>query len=326
MDDRDIGKGAGPLRLGRVDYLNCLPVYDALERGEIPLAAELVYGTPAELNRLFRRGEVDIAPISSFAYAEFTLQAGGAESDRPYVLPDLSISCDGPVGSILLFSKRSLADLDAAAVSLTTSSASSVALLKILMAEKGVRPRYETAAPDLGRMLGSAEAALLIGDEALKGLERVGESSGISVYDLGQEWKTLTGERMVFAVWAVRPESVRERPGDVAAVLRSLQASRDIGLTRRDTLADRSAGAEGYPPGFIRRYFRLLRYDLDPSARRGFELFAGMAGAHGLLGGSCGGPRPGDAGGEGCSGNGRGNGPALLRIWDAEVGDACGTR
>src|SRR5258707_15811370 len=92
------------MRLGRIGYINCYPVYAGLERGVVHTPAELVTGTPAELNDLLSAGELDVSVISAVEYARHAKDL--------VLLPDLAISCDGPVRSVALFSKRVVTELD----------------------------------------------------------------------------------------------------------------------------------------------------------------------------------------------------------------------
>jgi chorismate dehydratase len=85
------------LRVGRIPYINCYPVYGGIDRGVVTLDAELVDGIPSHLNRLMARGALDISVISAVEYAR--------DAARYLLLPDLAISCDGPVRSVMLFSR-----------------------------------------------------------------------------------------------------------------------------------------------------------------------------------------------------------------------------
>ncbi len=84
---------ACPQRIGRIGYINCAPVYGAIDRGivALPPGGELVTGTPAELNDLLVAGELDVSVISAIEYARHAKDL--------VLLPDLAISCDGPVRS-----------------------------------------------------------------------------------------------------------------------------------------------------------------------------------------------------------------------------------
>src|SRR5947209_6269091 len=96
---------SGPMRIGRIGYINCYPVYGAIDRGLISPPGELVTGTPAELNDLLVAGELDVSVISAVEYARHARDL--------VLLPDLAISCDGPVRSVMLLSRRPVAQLDA---------------------------------------------------------------------------------------------------------------------------------------------------------------------------------------------------------------------
>src|SRR5438876_8666617 len=154
------------MRIGRIGYINCAPVYGAIDRGVValPPGGELVTGTPAELNDLLVAGELDVSVISAIEYARHAKDL--------VLLPELAISCDGPVRSVGLFSRRPVGQLDGRTVLLAASSRTSVALLELLCRDVWkVRPRFaQTRAegPDLGA-LGRLphDAVLVIGDAAL---------------------------------------------------------------------------------------------------------------------------------------------------------------
>ena len=146
-------------RLGRIAYLNVLPIYFAMENIFGENGFHLVRGTPAELNALMRRGEVDLGSISAMEYGR---------AFRDYLLlPDLSISATGAVGSVLLFSRVPFSRLDGRLIRVSAASASGAALVKVLMAELfEVAPRYQPGQL-AGVPLGDVTAVMAIGDEAL---------------------------------------------------------------------------------------------------------------------------------------------------------------
>jgi chorismate dehydratase len=168
-------------RLGRIAYLNVLPIYFALENILGENGFHLVRGTPSELNALMRRGEVDLGSISAMEYGR---------AFRDYLLlPDLSISATGAVGSVLLFSRVPFSRLDGRLIRVSAASASGAALVKVLMAELfEVQPRYQT-----GHLVGAPRekctAVMAIGDEALR-LSAAGTMP--FELDLGQAWQELT--------------------------------------------------------------------------------------------------------------------------------------
>lgn len=247
------------VRLGYIDYLNCLPVYYGLERGTVPLDVEVHRGTPTQLNRMFLQGELDITPISSIEY--------GRNFRECVILPGLSVSADGRVGSILLFSRRPVTGLDGATVSLTGSSATSVVLLKILIQRYyGLRVTYFTSLPDLDRMLDQADAALLIGDDALLGAQA---RPDLSITDLGHAWKEFTGQTMVYALWVMHRDFAEKHPDAVARVAGLLQASQDWGFQNRAGLVAEALRRRNLPRSVVEDYFDLIRHRLDAPERQG---------------------------------------------------------
>ena len=241
------------MRIGRIGYINCAPVYGAIDRGivDLPPKAELVTGTPAELNDLLIAGELDVSVISAVEYARHAKEL--------VLLPELAISCDGPVRSVALFSKRPVTDLGTHTILLSASSRTSVALLELLCRDVWkVKPRFAEAraeAQDLDALAALPhEAVLVIGDAALALAAR---GTYPHRYDLGTEWKQWTGLPFVFAVWAAR------RAADPVAVRRgheSLLASRAWGLAHLELLAEDAAGATGVPLAACREYLAGLDY------------------------------------------------------------------
>src|SRR2546421_421588 len=200
------------MRVGRIGYINCYPVYGAIDRGVVPLSADLVTGTPSELNELLAAAELDVSVVSAVEYAR---------NARDYVLlPDLAISCDGPVRSVALFSRRTVGQLDGRTVLLSASSRTSVALLELLCGDVWkVRPHFAEAraeASDLDALEGLPhDAVLVIGDAALLLAARHAYPYR---YDLGEAWKRWTGLPFVFAVWAARRAVDRAAADRVHAV------------------------------------------------------------------------------------------------------------
>lgn len=245
---------ARPARLGRIPWINAFPVYGAIDRGLIPVNAEVVSGTASELNDLLAAAELDVSVVSAVEYAR--------NAAAYHLLPDLAISCDGPVRSVKLFSRRPVEQLDRSTVLITASSRTSVLLLELLCRHRwSVTPRFATAraeAMDLEQLRGLPhEAVLVIGDAALL---LAAEGRYPVEIDLGAEWKQWTGLPFVFAVWAARRQSDQEAAGQVH---RSLLASREWGLAHLDQLAGDAAAATGLPLRVCRPYFDGLDYGLS---------------------------------------------------------------
>lgn len=251
-----------PLRVGRIRYINCYPVYGAIERGIVPLAGELVDGVPTQLNRLMAAGEIDVSVVSAVEYAR--------DAHQFLLLPELGITSDGPVRSVMLFSKRAAKDLGGRRVVVSRSSMTSVALLELLFEHVWkCRPEFVPGDAELGDIARFSEeehdARLVIGDAALK-LFDAANRGGLwaerypFIEDLGAAWKSWTGLPFVFAVW------VAQRRTPVHASLSahaSLIASRDWGLQHLDQLSAQAALSSGVPLATCREYFAGLDYRLS---------------------------------------------------------------
>lgn len=253
---------AAEARLGRIAYLNVLPIYFALEQIFADNGFHLVRGTPEELNARMRRGEIDLGSISAMEY--------GRGHEDYLLLPDLSISSRGPVGSVLLFSRVPFPELDGRRIKVSAASASGAALLKVLMAELfRVRPHYQRGALN-GGAGGEVAAVLAIGDEALR-LKQEGAMP--FELDLGAAWQELTGLPFVFGVWAVRRSYAAANPEATAALHRLLRRSLAWGLKALPELSQRAAAPFGMTPEQVLAYFRQLNYSLGPPEEKGLLTF-----------------------------------------------------
>lgn len=242
------------LRLGRIPWINCYPIYGAIDRGIVPIDAELISGTAADLNDLLAAGELDVSVVSAVEYAR--------NAAAYHLLPDLAITSDGPVHSVVLFSRRPVHELDGATVLRTSSSRTSVFLLELLCRHRfRVRPKFATVraeSSDLAALRGFPhEAVLVIGDAALL---LAAEGHYPYLVDLGAAWKDWTGLPFVFAVWAARREADHRA---VQGVHRALLTARAWGLEHLDTLADAAAAHTGIARGVCREYLGDLDYALS---------------------------------------------------------------
>jgi len=254
------------MRIGRIPYINCYPVYGAIDRGIVSLDAELVDGVPTDLNRRMGAGELDISVVSAVEYAR--------DSERYLLLPDLAISCDGPVRSVMLFSRRPAAELGSRSVIVSRSSMTSVALLELLFENVWhAKPRFIAGDAEVRDVVesddGDADARLVIGDAALV-LGSNHRERYQHVYDLGQMWKNWTGQPFVFAVW------VAQRTTDVKEALLAhagLIASRNWGLGHLSDLAEQAHQATGVRKEICAQYLSGLDYGLSYSHLAGLTEF-----------------------------------------------------
>jgi len=231
------------IRLGRISYVNMAPVFFGLDA-----PVEEVVGVPTELNNLLLEGGVDLAPISSIAYAR--------NADELRLLPRLCVSSEDAIDSIQLVSRTPPERVRSIAV--TPESATSVVLARVLFPDAEQVPLDE-----------EAEATLLIGDAAL----RSAFEDPAPHYDLGRLWTERTALPMVFAVWAC-PDPV---PAGVAELEDALVASVRLARTEPERLAYEAGVRYGYPAGFLARYFDKLRYSFGPRERAGLHMFFELA-------------------------------------------------
>lgn len=244
--------------LGAVNYLNVRPLVCGLENE--PRFA-LRFDPPSLCATLLRSGEIDLGMIPSIAYQSH-------ESYR--VVPDIAIASDGPVASVALFTKVPIANVRRIAAD--TSSNTSVALLRVLCAERfQIEPEIAPAPPDLAAMLSQADAALLIGDPALFADHA---ALGAEKIDLGAEWTALTGLPFVWAFWAGRQGAI-----DGGGIARLHQAKQE-GIAQSDVLADAYAAeysartGVAVDPELARRYLKdNIKYDLGLRELAGLERF-----------------------------------------------------
>jgi chorismate dehydratase len=263
-------RGEPPLRLGHITYSNCFPVHAGIVDGGMGEGLEVTEGVPGELNALLARGEIDVAPSSSIEFAR--------HAERYLIIPDLVIGSRGAVRSILFLSRVAPEGLAGKTVAMPTSSATSVVLLKILLRVRwGADARFvdfDQARDD--PFAGGADAALFIGDVALRG----GLHPEIPYrFDLGEVWWEQTGLPFAFAVWQAGAGS----ESALAGLHRTLLASRGYGVTHRAELARRWAGHFGFDAGFLESYWNGLAFDLDLSMIDGLRAFYALAAEIGEL-------------------------------------------
>ncbi|MDG4827941.1 menaquinone biosynthesis protein [Solwaraspora sp. WMMD1047] len=262
-------------RVGHIQFLNCLPIYWGLMRSGALIDVELRKDSPERLSAALVAGDLDIGPITLVEYLR--------HADELLILPDLAVGSDGPVLSVNMVATRPLADLDGARVALGSTSRTGVLLAQMLLAQRyGVRPDYFTCPPDLTQMLLEADAGVLIGDVALRARYEAPER-GLTVTDLGQQWRDWTGLPMVFAVWAVRRDFAADHPGQVKEVHEAFLRSRDLCLAELDEVAEAAARWEPFDAATLASYFRALDFSLGGRQVAGLREFARRAAAAGAV-------------------------------------------
>jgi len=255
-----------PLRVGRIADLNMYPLYHRLDATHTP---GLVFqdGHPAELNRALLAGDLDVSAMSSIEYAR------NATSLR--LLPAASISARGAVESIQVFSRVPFRAVRRVAI--TPASATSVALLRILL---GPQPVFEPLECDPRDALGRVDGVLLIGDEALGGILH---PFAPHATDLGQAWRAVTGLPMVFAVWAARADVAEQRWPELEALACVLEDGRSAFAENPGAVVAAARRRYPFPEDFIATYLMRLSYAFGPDERAGLARFLDLAAEAGLI-------------------------------------------
>ena len=254
------------VRLGAVEYLNARPLVHELNRSK---EFTVRFDVPSRCAILLHEGAIDVGLIPSIEYLR------GATDYR--IVPDLAIASRGPVASVILYTTKPIADVRS--IAMDTSSRTSVALVRVLCARAfRIQPTIRTEPPDLAAMLAHADAALIIGDNAL--FQPVGRSLPVAVepVDLGQAWTAMTGLPFVYAFWAGRPGAL------TGTQVHALQQARDGGLACPDEIARRTCPDSEARQTVAARYLRAnIKYHLGVDERAGLELFFEYAADAGVV-------------------------------------------
>jgi chorismate dehydratase len=249
------------IRIGVVDFVNSRPLVHGLDREH---GVELVTDRPGRLAQALRRGELDVALVSS-------IECFRTPALR--IVPEIGIGSEGPVKSVKLVLRRPLEEVRS--VALDAGSRSAAALAQLVFLEFLQRPamRFFETEPTLDPSQVDADAVLLIGDAALRA--NAGE---LEPLDLGWFWSDRTGMPFVYAVWACRKGKI-----DEASVVPMLLRARDRGLLERSKIAAAAARDLDLPVAGLTQYLtRNLRYQLGEREIKGLERFRDLCADRGL--------------------------------------------
>jgi len=251
----------GQARVCAVSYLNTVPLVWGLLRSpdeELRRIFHLDFALPSDCSERLASGEADIGIVPVIEMARQKLE----------YFRGAGIACHGPVRSILLISKVPFGKIRTLAAD--AGSRSSVMLARVILAEKfGVEPKLHAQPPDLAAMLGQADAALVIGDPAL----RLDPSTmPFETLDLGGEWNAMTGLPMVFAVWAGRKEFMQPR------YERAFADSCRYGIEHALEIAREEAPLRGITEELARQYLmHHIVYELGERDHEGMKLYLNSA-------------------------------------------------
>jgi len=248
--ESSLEKSLAPFRVGSVRYLNAVPLTRGLED-------EIIFATPSKLAEMLQRDELDAALVS-VTEVLFT--------NRYDVLDGIAIASLGEVKSVLLAHKKPIEE--AKEIFCDTASLTSVQLLRVLLADRGLEPELKPL-PNYN-FAELPDFALLIGDPALDFSRAAHEHQ---IWDLGAAWYERTKLPFVYAVWALR------KGVENSALRQHLREAREFGL---DTLDHIISSRTEYDLEFRKDYLGWhIHYHLGADEKRGLEKFRELLRRHG---------------------------------------------
>lgn len=238
------------VKLGHINYLNCLPVHGAILLKEVPFDGEIVEGPPSYLNKLLEKGILDVSPSSSFEIIK-----------GHKIIPNLSISSKEEVKSIILITKNDITQIKSGNFFITSHSQTSSMLLRLIFREfipiKAnffiFDPKYES----LDNIINKADGILFIGDYALKNLEYPETVR----YDLAKIWYNYTNLPFTFALWQVSKDN--NKKFEIRLLIDTLMASYDFFQKNKKIIASKFSTKMGFSESFILDYWEALSFDLN---------------------------------------------------------------
>lgn len=278
------------LRISVVEYLNTAPLVWGFTDGPLRERYAMSFAVPSQCAEALRRGEADIGIIPAIEYQRI---------DGLVMLPGMAVAAKGPVRSILVIANRPIER--ARRIALDTSSRSSVALVRLLCAGHWrTQPEFVDARPEPAAMLADADAALVIGDPALRislkmdalARKRPGEVccggdpedlpipglETLFVYDVAHQWREWTGLPCVLAIWAARRDAVTPE------LVSDFLASKAYGMARIEEIAEGASLKLDLLARALETYLRdNVDFSLDEENRAGLELYFQKCAEAGLI-------------------------------------------
>jgi chorismate dehydratase len=272
-----------------VQYLNTAPLVYGFTHGPLQGKCDLSFTIPSQCAEDLRAGRADVAIIPAIELQRI---------DSLVVLPDLAIAAKRRVRSLLIVSRKPIGEVES--IALDRSSRSTQALTRILCAERWhIAPKFFEASLETASMLENADAALLIGDPALRlaiavahyatlGADgellcnadkaRINATGTLYIYDVVQEWRRLSGLPAVLAIWAARPEIMTPE------IVADFAASKAYGVANIAEIAAAAAEEQGWAAGELLTYLREnIDFTLDAENLAGLELYYCLAAKLGLI-------------------------------------------
>lgn len=248
------------VKLGHINYLNCLPVHGAILLGKIPFDGEIIEGPPSYLNKLLDEGILDVSPSSSFEIIK-----------GHKIIPNFSISSKQEVKSIILITKNDLTMMKKGVFFITAHSQTSSMLIKLILKEFiPLKADYLVFTPENEKteeLLKKADGILYIGDYALKNFD----FPNTFKYDLAKIWYDYTKLPFTFALWQVSKKNIQK--AEIKSLIEVLKGSYQFFLKNKELLADRFSNKMGFEKNYIIQYWNNLSFDLNERHIESLTLF-----------------------------------------------------
>jgi len=267
------------LKIGRIPYANLFPIFYMLEKECDCSSYEFIEGVPSSVNLMLRDGKVDVSSSSSIEYLR--------NRDKYTFIEGHSISSIGPVGSIILFSRKPIEALDGYIILTSSQSATSVALLEIILAKSfKVKCNLKPAKLTQGSVPSDIEAYLLIGDDALKAVKYYRTKivkKPFFIYDLGELWHKYTGLPFTFALWIYRKSLRKEKMDLLEKFKNDLNKAKELAFKNFKEIAAKSPLRNVLTEDELISYWKNVSYAFGSEHKKGFELFRKYSAELGLL-------------------------------------------
>lgn len=257
-------KSEAKITISVIDQVNNKPIIYGLDKNLFEHNFEIIYNNPVQSGKSLLDGEIDFGIIPVTAYAK--------SKENWHLVPEIAISSNGKAGSVHLFFKKGIQDIKKIAVDKRADT--SFALLQIIMQEKfHLTPDYELISPNLEQMLSKADAALLIGDEALHE-----QQINKSFFDLGEEWLDLTGLPLVYSLISGRQNILSKEE------LGLIKKSFDIGVRNYENISKEYAKKSEFGWSVYHDYLtQNINYSFNDQEKSGLNEFFNYAFYYGII-------------------------------------------
>jgi chorismate dehydratase len=248
------------LKIGRISFIHNDPAFYYLEH-KSPNDAQLTSATPRELLNALLREELDFAPISTIALQQ--------HQEQLTPVPVLSVHSEGPALSTIVIARKDHEICDGGQIAITNYTETSARMLDLILRKKKIKTKFiQSKFTSIDQLLQEAPYALVIGNEALAAYAA---NDPRKIFDLGEQWWSITRQPAVFAISAVRTSLLERRRADVERILTLVRESLEYGYANLGQVIDHTAKQSGFQPSLLAEYFEHLRLDYTKRVEQGYE-------------------------------------------------------